>query len=77
MTATKAHFAGGAGLLGLVIAFYMQRYIPWWAEMPPEVQGAHVVAVVYGINWLITYYAPSNKPIVDDATVDIPLSVVK
>lgn len=64
-TSTKAHFASVSSLLGLIVAFYMQKWIPWWAEMPAEVQAAHIVLVVGGMSWAITHYSPSNKPVLD------------
>ena len=67
-TCTKAHVAGVSGVIGLVVGYYL-TWIPWWASMPMEVQAAHVVIVVGGLNWLATYYAPANKQVLPDVTV--------
>lgn len=71
-TATKANFAAVGSGAALAVAWYMQWLIPWWDQMPMDVQAVHVTAVVLGIPWLATYYSPPNRPIAQFGTLERP-----
>ena len=63
-TATKADFSAPAGPAILIVAYFMTK-IPGWMEMPPEVQGSFLTLMALGVNFCTTYFAPSNKDIID------------